>query len=138
MAVVEFDPTEFRDSYPKFNETLLTDGQLREAFSVACLMLDNSDRSPVPYDPVKGVMVRKTLLYLLVCHLATLAVWPLGQSGPQSNATQGSVSIGFAIPAWQNAHYFNQTICGQTFWQAVQRFLGGGRYFADHHVHPWG
>ena len=73
MAVVVFDPQEFREAYPRFvdpktGQPLLTDAQLRQAFDVACLLLDNTDSSPVPYDPVHGVMIRKTLLYLLVCH----------------------------------------------------------------------
>lgn len=87
MAVVVFDPQEFREAYPRFvdpktGQPLLTDAQLRQAFDVACLLLDNTNSSPVPYDPAHGVMIRKTLLYLLVCHLATLALWPMGQAGP--------------------------------------------------------
>ena len=138
MAVVVFDAVAFRESYPQFTEELLTDAQLQQAFSVACLIVDNTDQSYVPYDPDNNILVRETLLYLLVCHLATLALWPIGQAGPQSNATQGSVSVGFAIPQWPNGQYFNQTPCGQTFWTIAQRYLAGGRYYAAKVVHPWG
>lgn len=137
-AVVVFDPAEFREAYPKFTTDLLSDGELQNAFEVACVVVDNTPKSKIPYDPDNGVEIRKTLLYLLICHLATLALWPVGQSGPQSNATQGSVSVGFAIPTWLNGQYFNQTPCGQTFWLLIQRYLIGGRYYAAKVFHPWG
>lgn len=124
--------------YPRFTQGIISDAELRQAFDVACLILDNTNASPVPYDPDKDVFARRTLLYLLVCHLATMALWPAGQSGPMSNATQGSVSVGFSIPSHLNGQYFQNTPCGQTFWQAIQRYLSGGRYFPAHHYHPWG
>ncbi|WP_288229562.1 DUF4054 domain-containing protein [uncultured Desulfovibrio sp.] len=141
MAVVVFDPQVFLEAYPQFapgGVPLLTDAQLRQAFEVACLLLDNSDASPVPYDSEKGILIRKTLLWLIVCHLATLALWPVGQSGPMSNATEGSVSVGFSLPQTTGKAFWNQTPCGQTFWQAVQPYVVGGRYYAVSHYHPWG
>lgn len=138
MAVVVFNPEQFRAMYPRFTQDVITDAELRQAFDVACLILDNTNASPVPYDPDKDVFVRRTLLYLLVCHLATMALWPVGQSGPMSNATQGSVSVGFSIPSRLNGQYFQHTPCGQTFWQAIQRYLAGGRYFPARYHHPWG
>ena len=138
MAVVVFDPAAFREAYPQFTAALLTDAQLQQAFDVACLLLDNTDGSPVPYDPENGVMIRKTLLYLLVCHMATMALWPVGQSGPMSNATEGSVSVGFSLPQNTGKAFYNQTPCGQAFWQAVQPYAAGGRYYAAKHYHPWG
>ena len=121
MAVVVFDPQEFREAYPRFvdpktGQPLLTDAQLRQAFDVACLLLDNTNSSPVPYDPAHGVMIRKTLLHLLVCHLATLALWPMGQAGPVASATEGTVSISFSVPTATGKAFYNQTPCGQTFW----------------------
>lgn len=141
--VVVFDPREFVEAYPRFTdpasgEPLLTDAQLQQAFDVACLLLDNTDASPVPCDPESGVMVRKTLLYLLVCHLATLALWPVGQSGPVSSATEGSVSASFSVPTATGKAFYNQTPCGQAFRQAVQPYVSGGRYYAVRHHHPWG
>lgn len=143
MAVVVFDPAEFLAAYPKFTNPVtgapfLTDAQLRQAFDVACLLLDNTNSSPVPYDPDHGVMIRKTLLYLLVCHLGTLALWPLGQSGPTSSATEGSVSVSFSVPTTTGKAFYNQTPCGQTFWLAVSPYVAGGRYYAARHYHPWG
>lgn len=138
MAVVVFDPASFREAYPQFTPERLTDAQLQQAFDVACLLLDNSDGSPVPYDPEKGIMVRQTLLWLLVCHMATMALWPVGQAGPMTSATEGSVSVGFSMPPNPGKAYYSQTPCGQTFWQAVQKYVVGGRYYAVPHYHPWG
>lgn len=138
MAIVVFDPAHFREAYPRFTEDLLTDAQLQQAFDVACLILDNTGQSRIPYDPEKGILIRQTLLYLLVCHLATLALWGPGQAGPMSNAAQGSVSVGFSVPQYTNGQYFSQTPCGQTLWQALQPYLVGGRYYAARHYHPWG
>lgn len=138
MAVVEFDPAAFREAYPRFSADLISDAQLEQAFDLACLLLDNTDASPVPYDPEHGVMIRKTLLWLLVCHLATMALWPTGQSGPIASATEGSVSVSFSIPQNAGKAFYNQTPCGQSFWQAIQKYVVGGRYFAVRHYHPWG
>lgn len=142
MAVVIFEPEAFLEAYPQFTapdgKGLLTDAQLQQAFDVGCLLVDNTDQSIIPYDPEKGVMVRKTLLWLVVCHLATMALWPAGQAGPMTSATEGSVSVGFSAPPSQGKAYWSQTPCGQAFWQAVQRYVAGGRYYAVKHHHPWG
>lgn len=143
MAVVVWDEAVFLEAYPQFlkpdGETaLLTSAQFQQVFDVACLLLDNTENSRVPYDPDKGIMIRRTLLFLLVCHLATLALWPLGQSGPLTTATEGSVSTGFQIPTGTGKAFYNQTPCGQAYWQALQGYLAGGRYYAKHYWHPWG
>lgn len=137
MAIVVFDAAEWLDAHPYFVGKL-TESQLNNLFDVACLLLDNTDSSPVPYDPDNGVMTRKILLNLLVCHLATLALRPPEQAGALSSATEGSVSTGFQIPQSANADWWMQTPCGQTFWQSVRRFLVGGRYYDTCHYHPWG
>ena len=142
MAIVSFIANEFRDAYPQFvasdSKPILTDAQLAQAFDVACLMVDNTEQSRIPFDPEKGVMVRRTLLWLVVCHLATMALWPAGQAGPMTNASEGSVSVGFAAPPSQGKAYWSQTPCGQAFWQAIQRYIVGGRYYAVKPYHPWG
>ena len=97
MPIVVFDPTEFRQRRPQLES--LSDAQLLAAFDTACLILDNSERSPVPYAPDAGVLDRKTLLDLLVCHLATLALRGGGAVGALSSATEGSVSASFRPPA---------------------------------------
>lgn len=138
MAVVVFDAADFRERYPKFTDALITDAQLEGMFEMACTFIDNTDSSSIPYDPDEGVLVRKTMLYLATCHMATLSLWPIGQSGPTSNASQGSVSVGYAIPSWTSGQYWNQTPCGQALWLLITRYCMGGRYYAAKTVHPWG
>lgn len=137
--VVEFDVTEFRELYPKFTETVATDTQLEYAFQKACIILNNTDKSIVPYDPDNGVYTRKVMLYLLTCHIMTLSLWSAtGQSGAVSSASEGSVSTSFNLPTSAGGDWFKQTECGYTFWQMIQAYNVGGRYYSIKYVHPWG
>lgn len=126
MAVVAFDPNEFRAANPQFVEYM--DEQLQFAFDVACLVVDNSGRSKVPYSPPK-VTARKTILYLLVCHLCELNIRGGGTVGTMTSASEGSVSASFAAPTNPNAQWFNQTQCGATAWQLLMPYLLGGRLY---------
>lgn len=137
MAIVVFDSTEFLEIYPRFSG-VLSNAQLQNAFDVACLVLDNTDGSVVPYDPTNNINNRKTLLYMLTCHIATMALWGPGQAGPSSGASEGSVSVSFAVPDVTNASWFKLTPCGQAYWQATRKYVVGGRYIAVKHFHPWG
>lgn len=137
MAVVEFVAEDWLEVYPQF-KGLLSEAQLNYAFQIACMIIDNTDESPIPYDPENGVEIRKILLWLLVCHLAALALRPINQSGPTTSATEGSVSVSFQIPTIVNGSYFAQTPCGETFWQLMRRFMSGGRYYDMKKFHPWG
>lgn len=137
MAIVTFDSDEFLSIYPRFSG-VLTPAQLQNAFNVACLVLDNTESSVAPYDPTNGINDRKTLLYALTCHIASMALWGNGQAGPASGATEGSVSVSFAVPDVTNASWFKMTACGQLFWQATRKYVVGGRYYARRYVHPWG
>ncbi|MDR1921103.1 MAG: DUF4054 domain-containing protein [Candidatus Adiutrix sp.] len=141
MAIVVFDPAEFRARFPHFTPEAVSDEQLTYAFDAATLLLDNSEASPVPYDPERGQNARKTLLYLLVCHLTTLALRAAqagGAAGPAVSASEGSVSVSFAVPAMTGkaADWHQQTPCGQTFWQAARRYMTGGRYYQGFALDP--
>lgn len=141
MAVVVFVPGAFLEAYPQFapnGKPLLSDAQLRQAFEVACLLLNNTDSSPVPYDPEHEIMIRRTFLWLIVCHLCSLALWQPGQSGPLASATEGSVSVSFSLPQVTGKEYWNMTPCGQTYWQAIRPYVLGGRYYGMRKYHPWG
>ena len=142
MAVVILNHQDFREAFPQFLPEIVTDAQLGQAFKTACLLLDNSDASPVPYDPQNGVLARETLLYLLVCHLLTLAGWTAkGQPGPASSmcASTGSLSMSFTTPSGAGSAYFQQTPCGAGYWQALSGFVPGGRYYAAPRLcHPEG
>ena len=137
--VVTFNASEFRSKFPKFTTEVISDAELQNAFDIACLIVDNTDASPIPYDSDKGITTRKTLLYLLVCHLATLALWPLGQNGPIASASQGSVSTSFSLPqGGMDGSWFKQTPCGQTFWQISAPYRMGLITTKTRHFHPWG
>lgn len=137
MAVVVFNSQDWLEVYPEFKGKV-SDAQLKFCFDLACQILDNSDGSPVPYDPERGIETRRLLLWMLVCHITALALRPVGQAGVLTSASEGSVSTGFQIPSFPNGQYFNQTPCGQSYWQAIKRFVLGGKYYASKHYHPWG
>ncbi|CUI41155.1 DUF4054 domain-containing protein [Achromobacter xylosoxidans] len=141
MAVVVFDPAEFRQIYPSFST--LTDQQLNHAFSMATLYLSNKDSSAVC-----DVDERKVLLYLLTAHIAALTYGENGQ-GPRplvgriSSATEGSVSVSAEYNvAPGSAQWYAQTGYGAQYWEATAKYRVG-RYrpaptgYAVPVVIPW-
>lgn len=140
--VVLWDENIFLTLYPQF-KNLVTTEQLSALWEMACTLVDNTEKSPLPYDPDKGVYVRKIVLYALVCHLATMGLWGgTGQSGPLASATEGSVSTSFQIPTLPGggttAQWYNQTPCGRTAWMFLRRLSLGGRYYDVKYYHPFG
>ena len=138
---VIFKPSEFREAYPQFTEGQFSDAQLRQAFGAAVLMVDNSAEAVIPYDPETGVEDRKILLFMLMCHICTLNLRGReGQAGPVTSASEGSVKVSFAVPAvtGRGADWYQQTPCGQAYWNAVRQYTSGGRYAAGRKFHPWG
>lgn len=138
-ASVKFDPVAFREGFPQFAEGLFTDAQLTNAFKVATTIIDNSPNALIPYDPGNSVYDREVVLNALVCHLLTMAQRAMdGQAGPVASATEGSVSVSFAVPSVDKDSYFLQTPCGQMFLQLVAKYSVGGIYFdPDDSHHPW-
>ena len=143
MAVVEFDIEEFRTQFPKFSdETKYSDEYLEGVFEQAVVIVGNDDATSLaPYDPPK-VLLRKTLLYLATCHLATLDDNPDGVPGRVASASQGSVSTSFDLMrsnsnSWAS-QWWAQTQCGARFWLLTARFRTGGRiYPGPSNYHPW-
>lgn len=136
--IVVFNPTQFRTFYPRFTDDLITDEQLDNLFQLACTFINNTDNSRFPYDPDQNVYTRAQMLYLLVCHLATMELWGNGQPGPLTSATQGSVSVGFqAIVMWSQP-WFSQTPCGRTLLQLLLPYALGGKIFTKPNFHPYG
>lgn len=121
MAVVVFDVADFRERYPEFSK--VTDAQLNNNFSIATLLLDNTDNSDV-----KDITERTTLLYLLVAHISALGLRGMGAIGIQSSAHEGSVSTSFSIP--NNWTWYQQTQYGWLYWRLTTKYRIGGRYFA--------
>ena len=122
MAVVTFDPVEFKATYPEF--AAVADLRLETAFMQAPLYLNNDDNSPV-----QNVATRKILLYMLTAHIAFLGGVLNVNSQPNpvgrvSQATEGSVSASLEYPtnAVPSMAWFSQTQYGAAFWQATTRY----------------
>ncbi|MGZ9981549.1 DUF4054 domain-containing protein [Bordetella bronchiseptica] len=141
MAVVVFDPDEFKLIYPSFST--LTDPQLAHAFRMATLYLSNKEDSRVC-----DLDERKVLLYLLTAHVAALTYGENGQ-GPRplvgriSSATEGSVSVSAEYNvAPGSAQWYAQTGYGAQYWEATAKYRVG-RYrpaptgYAVPVVIPW-
>lgn len=122
--VVVFNAEEFLALYPQF-QNVFTPEQLGVFFNAACLLLDNTKNSKV-----KDLAERKTLLYMLVCHIATLQQRGTGMVGLLTSATEGKVTVGFQAFT-NNPNWYNQTQCGSMYWLATAKYRVGMRYV------PW-
>ena len=121
--VVIFDASEFLTLYPQF-QNVFSEAQLTQFFNVACLLCDNTENSKI-----KDLAERKTLLYMLVCHIATLQQRGTGMVGMLTSATEGSVSVGLQ-PYANNPNWYSQTQCGSMYWLATAKYRVGMRYVA--------
>ena len=119
--VVVFNATEFLALYPQFNN-VFTPEQLQQFFNVACMICNNTNNSKVT-----DLTERKTLLYMLVCHIATLMQRGTGMVGIISSATEGKVSVGLQNVI-NNPNWYNQTQCGSMYWLATAKYRVGMRY----------
>ena len=119
--VVVFDADEFLALYPQFNNVFTLE-QLTQFFNAASLLLDNTENSKV-----KDLAERKTLLYMLVCHIATLQQRGTGMVGLLTSATEGKVSVGLQAYT-SNPNWYSQTQCGSMFWLATAKYRVGMRY----------
>lgn len=125
MAVVTFDPAEFKVLYPQFGT--LEDAQLEYAFQQACVYLDNTDCSPV-----SDVATRKVLLYLLTAHICALNYGENGQApspivGRISHATEGSVTVqaDYSTAVTGSQAWYIQTRYGAEYWEMTASFRVG-------------
>lgn len=124
MAVAVFNYSQWAAMFPELagsvNSTLAG-----SFFTVAELLLDNTDCSPV-----QDATARLTMLNYAVAHLASLSGYPLpaGQSTPApasvgrvSSASEGSVSISTDYGAVRESQaWWVQTQYGATFWQLTR------------------
>ena len=124
MAVITFDEAVFRAAYPEFSD--VTTQTLSGYWDAACVITGiNTDVSPVPEN------VRRVLLNMAVCHLATLAQRGDNISGILTSAHEGSVSSGYAAPPMTARNWWwLQTRCGAAYWEAMKPYRSGGLYFA--------
>lgn len=117
-GVVVFDPAEFRLLYPSI---AATDEQLEMYFAMAETFLDNTECSIV-----KDLDARKTMLYLLVAHIALLSQQAENGNpvvGRISNATEGTVSVGLDYGTMgNNERWYLQTPWGAMYWQMSKKY----------------
>lgn len=137
MAIVCFDPKEFKLAYPDFSD--VSDARLMGLFYLAeSTLLDNTDNSPV-----MNTQLRSMLFELLVAHLLLLfGISDTQGAGQQPNnrppgriasATQGTITTAFdydipkgsAMAAW-----YQQTKYGAMYWMATAPYRSA-RYIAS-------
>ena len=125
MAVITFDEAVFRAAYPEFAD--VTTAALSGYWNAACVITGiNTDTSPVA-----DLNVRRVLLNMATCHLATLAQRGDRVTGALNHATEGSVSAGYtAPPQTPRSWWWLQTRCGAAYWEAMKAYRTGGLYFA--------
>ena len=116
-----FDVEKFRAVYPQFAS--LSDAQLEFMWENALIISGVEGDTRVPEGQ------KENLLFMLVCHLATLAT--RGTAGAMTSAKQGEVQVTYAsLPArGDDADWFNLTPCGSAYWQATKRYRLGGLWF---------
>ena len=116
-----FDVEKFRAVYPQFAS--LSDAQLEFMWENALIISGIEGDTRVPEGQ------KENLLFMLVCHLATLAT--RGTAGAMTSAKQGEVQVTYAsVPSRSDdADWFNLTPCGSAYWQAIKRYRLGGLWF---------
>lgn len=117
---MDFDVDAFREIYPQFAE--IPDATLTFMWNNALLIsgLENNH----DYTDAQ----KENLLFMLVCHLATLA--QRGTAGALTSATEGSVSVSFsAPPSGTEAEWYMLTPCGAAYWQIMKGHRYGGMWF---------
>lgn len=117
-----FDVEKFRAVYPQFASLL--DAQLEFMWQNALIISGVEEDTRIPEDQ------KENLLFMLVCHLATLAT--RGTAGAMTSAKQGDVQVTYAsVPSRSDdADWFNLTPCGSAYWQAIKRYRLGGLWFS--------
>ncbi len=116
-----FDITKFRTVYPQFADKP-PDASLEFMWQNALIISGIEQDSRIPEAE------KENLLFMLVCHLATLA--DRGSAGAMTSAKQGEVQVSFATPtATGDAAWYNTTPCGAAYWQIIKRYRLGGQWF---------
>ena len=120
-GAVPFDYSLWQTCYPEFAS--VSSGLASFAWAQAELYLNNTAGSVV-WDSSRAGR-RNLLLNMLTAHIVKLMPGPGGEAAPVgriSNASEGSVSVAFDMPASPNAAWFMQTQYGAAFWQATAQY----------------
>lgn len=125
MAVAVFVYADWAAMFPEMAN--VPEPAARGFFSIATLLLDNTDCSPV-----QDVTQRTALLYFVTAHVAALAGYPVAAGGTASpsgivgrvtSATEGTVSVSSDYGAVSNSQaYWLQSTYGATYWQLMAPF----------------
>lgn len=116
-----FDITKFRTIYPQFADKP-PDASLEFMWQNALIISGIEQDSRIPEAD------KENLLFMLVCHLATLA--DRGSAGAMTSAKEGEVQVSFAAPtATGDAAWYNTTPCGAAYWQIIKKYRLGGQWF---------
>lgn len=141
MAIVQLNISDFRTFYPIFADAVqYPDNVITYAFNLAETYIDNTNGSPIPYDPSKNILLRQRVLYMATCHLLQLNSQSPQQTGAVTSASQGSVSVGYS-PLTGNSfasQFWSQTRCGQQVWMMLSPYRLGGRFYTSGNFHPFG
>lgn len=117
---MEFDIDAFRAIYPQFAD--IPDATLEFMWTNA-LMISGLENNPDYTDAEK-----QNLLFMLVCHMATLS--QRGTAGAMVSATEGSVSVSYTSPQYgKEADWYMLTPCGAAYWQIIKGHRYGGCWF---------
>ena len=123
-----FDVEKFRAVYPQFAE--VPDAQLEFMWENALIISGIEGDTRVPEGQ------KENLLFMLVCHLATLAT--RGTAGAMTSAKQGEVQVTYASVTYNggDADWFNLTPCGSAYWQILKKYRLGGLWFKGRKTLP--
>lgn len=143
MSIVALNISEFRIFYPAYEDPVkYPDTLITAIFDEACCIVGNSDTSFYPYDPNRGIQIRKFLLYAATCHLLALRNMSPEQTGRIASASQGSVSTSFDNSITGNSYgakWWSLTSCGQKFWALSAPYRQGGILYTQYpEYHPYG
>ena len=117
---MEFDIDAFRAIYPQFAD--IPDATLEFMWENALMI------SGLANDTSMTDAQKRNLLFMLICHLATLA--QRGTAGAMVSATEGSVSVGFSAPVQGKENdWYMLTPCGAAYWQIMKGHRYGGVWF---------
>jgi hypothetical protein len=117
-----FDIEKFRTIYPQFAE--IPDTTLEFMWNNALMISGLEHDTRVPDEE------KENLLFMLVCHLATLAT--RGTAGAMTSAKQGEVQVTYSAPTSNpgtDEGWYMLTPCGSAYWQIIKKYRLGGLWF---------
>lgn len=117
-----FDIEKFRTIYPQFAE--VPDATLEFMWQNALIISGIEGDTRIPDDQ------KENLLFMLLCHLATLGT--RGSTGVMTSAKQGEVQVTYSAPISNpgtDEGWYMLTPCGSAYWQIIKKYRLGGLWF---------